>query len=359
MILNTISTRVTMARLCCDVDVGALAINLVGVIGQRQINFCGIILPPRPSDLVGVLHKIFEGTSKYSSEGTTDASLVYRTGDVLLSSGRELRYEDTKILDGVIRKVYLSTSRRLVGYIFDKVRGYTPTVIGYAGSVKGLRENKRFNDDSVLVLGASYCYGGAEKNMYIAAVADGVSSLETGYEASSLAVRGFAARLLVSAFSEQFLNSSDVYESYRITAEEINKINQTLGRKAASTFTAAVFPVNGSLHIVHVGDTRAYMYGKEGLIQLTEDHKIPGTHMITKALGSNNYTPQIREVYFEPGNTLLLASDGLYEVVGSQGLRIILSKFTNTTILVKELLKNVIKKAGSDDASVGIMKRLI
>lgn len=359
MSLIPLSETVSLAKICCDSDVGALGINLIGVIEEREINFSGVILPRRPSDLQEVLHKLLKNAFKASSRELIDASLIYRSKNSFSTIGNELVYEDKKVLNGIVRKIYLANSHILIGYIFYKIRGHLPKIVGYAGSVKGSSKNKRFNDDAVIVLGANYCYGNTERSIYIAAVADGVSSLGSGYRASSLAIEKFVSRVLSLAYTEHNLDSSDIYESYITTAEEINRMNHTQSFKSATTLTAIVYPVKGLLYLVHVGDTRAYLFKEGELIQLTEDHKIPGTNMITRALGSGRYEPQTRSMYFEAGSTLLLASDGLYEVVGARGIIRVLTKFNNTTIIVKKLLKKVVKKRGKDDASVGIMRRII
>lgn len=351
--------KVTTARLCCDVDVGALALNLVGMIDNTTILFNGILLPSRINDLEKDLRKIIRNKTNISPEVFGSSSSVYVTGNNLVSIGKELVCENRGLTDGMINRVYLANSGRVLGNIFYKVKGMMPPVIGYAGSVKGRRGGKLFNDDSVLVLGAGYCHAGVEKNTYVVVVADGVSSLKTGYRASSLAVEGFVARVVSLAYTNYSINFSDVYKSYTETAEEINKVNQAYGVSSASTFTAMVFPVNGLAYIVHVGDTRAYLFNNNELVQLTEDHKIAGTNTITRALGSNNYEPQTQTIYFKPGTTVVLASDGLYEVVGVHLMKTLLTKFTNTTKVVEELLHVVVKKAGRDDASVGIIKRLI
>lgn len=352
-------TRVTTAKLCCDVDTGSLALNVVGTLEGAQLFFNGIVLPRKPGDLEGILRGIFDGVVGLGSMSVDSASLVYRAGDTFETFGNELWCEAARTSGGMVGKVYLTNSSRLVGYIFSRVRGYSPTMIGYAGSVKGSRRNKAFNDDSVIVLGASYCYGGAEKHVYVAAVADGVSSLEAGFKASSIAVKSFATKVVTSAYVNQSVDPSDIDESYRSTAEEVVRANQHHGRRSATTFTAAVYPVSGMLRIVHVGDTRAYLFYKGELLQLTEDHKIPGTHVITKALGNDVHEPQVFNTYFWPGAILVLASDGAYEIVGAHEMKHLLERLVNPAQVVGELIKMVVERAGGDDASVGIVKRLM
>ncbi|MEM4546567.1 MAG: PP2C family protein-serine/threonine phosphatase [Nitrososphaerota archaeon] len=359
MIPISMRPRVTTARLCCDVDVGSLALNIIGTLEGVQLFFSGIVLPKRLEDLEKVLHRMLKTGMELEPMELERASAVYKSGDTFRSFGGELRYEEVKTLGGTIGKVYLTNSSRLVGYILNGVMGYNPTMIGYAESVKGLKKNKAFNDDGVLVMGASYCYGGVEKHVYVGVVADGVSSLEMGFKASSIAIKKFVSSVISSAYVNQTIDPFDIDESYKRAADEVTRVNQHHKHRSATTLTAAVYPVSGMLRVVHVGDTRAYLFYDNELKQLTEDHKVPGTHIITKALGNVVYEPQVFDVHFQPGASLLLASDGAYEIVKEQEIKYLLEKFANPAMVAKELLKRVINRAGGDDASVGIIKKLM
>ena len=110
--------------------------------------------------------------------------------------------------------------------------------------------------------------------------------------------------------------------------------------------TAVCALVRGGLaHIAHVGDSRAYLITPESIEQVTRDHSLvqalveqgqltpeqakvsPDKNMITRALGvEEEVAVDYSEVYLGPGDSLLLCTDGLTNLVPDQELRqIILS----------------------------------
>jgi len=92
--------------------------------------------------------------------------------------------------------------------------------------------------------------------------------------------------------------------------------------------------------VVHVGDSRAYHYADGQLRQLTRDHTLIAElvaraliseerarrsrlrHLLSRAIGtSETVEPDIEELNFLPSQWLLLATDGLYGVLGEERIR--------------------------------------
>jgi len=61
--------------------------------------------------------------------------------------------------------------------------------------------------------------------------------------------------------------------------------------------------------VAHVGDSRAYRCGGSGLEQLTRDHG--SGSLLIQALGLGDVAPDVAVVGLEPGDRLLLCTDGL------------------------------------------------
>lgn len=100
-----------------------------------------------------------------------------------------------------------------------------------------------------------------------------------------------------------------------------------------TTLTAAVFD-GDKLHVVHVGDSRGYLFRDGGLRQLTEDHswiaeqlklgtmseeQARGSkfrHVITRSVGfEREVEVDTASVAVEPGDCLVLCSDGMSNYV--------------------------------------------
>lgn len=111
-----------------------------------------------------------------------------------------------------------------------------------------------------------------------------------------------------------------------------------------STVIAAVIS-KGRVLFANVGDSRLYLMRGATLTQLSVDdswaasmlragvdealvHNHPFRHLLTSALGSTQAQPlevQVQDVPLEPGDLLLLCSDGLYGMVSDDKMALILA----------------------------------
>lgn len=96
------------------------------------------------------------------------------------------------------------------------------------------------------------------------------------------------------------------------------------------TTAVAAFIFKDKLHVVNVGDSRAYLINELGIKQLTVDHSVvqsminngditkeqaiyhPSRNLITRSLGTGiNIPPDYFRFNIEPKDTILLCTDGL------------------------------------------------
>ena len=100
-------------------------------------------------------------------------------------------------------------------------------------------------------------------------------------------------------------------------------------------------------HIVHAGDSRAYLFRGGQIRQLTRDHSMvqqlvdsgqitreqaaahPQKNLITRALGvSANIVPEYNRCGIEKGDIILLCTDGLTNMVSDEEIALILQETT-------------------------------
>jgi PPM family protein phosphatase len=207
-----------------------------------------------------------------------------------------------------------------------------------AASLTDVGRQRSNNEDSFLYWEPSSDEDFRRKGR-LAVVADGMGGYEGGQEASRLAVEtvrsvydnAFGAspqETLVEAFASAHLNIQ------RFATEH----PQFYGMGTTCT---AVSIVEHQLCFAHVGDSRLYLIRGETITRLTRDHSYvgrlvesgivrsedaeshPQRHILTAALGSGrDVTPHVPEhpVALDPGDTLLLCSDGLWGLVGDPEL---------------------------------------
>jgi len=172
---------------------------------------------------------------------------------------------------------------------------------------------------------------------YLQLVADGVGGSAAGEVAS--ATTAYVVSALAAADPDAdpaTLLRAAVLEAHRQLREGVRRSPDRAGM--ATTLTAVVVH-DDRFHLVHVGDSRAYVLRAQELTRLTADHTLvqslidDGTLTETTAedfafrsvvLRSVNaespVEPDVSEVELRPGDRLLLCSDGLSDLVPDEGI---------------------------------------
>jgi serine/threonine protein phosphatase PrpC len=152
------------------------------------------------------------------------------------------------------------------------------------------------------------------------AIADGISSSPVSQVASAAAVRGFL---------EDYYGTSEAWTVRRAAQCVLAATNGWLhaqtqrgdgrfdkDRGHVCTFSALVFK-GREVHLLHVGDTRAYRVHPAALEQLSHDHRVRldgGQTYLGRALGISPHLEIDHACWpTEVGETFLLATDGAYE----------------------------------------------
>ena len=172
-------------------------------------------------------------------------------------------------------------------------------------------------------------------------VADGMGGHRGGEVASSLAVEAIAEACAASeAAPGERLREAVVAANQRIF-ERSQRDPKVAGM--GTTVVAVLLAREGSAWVVHVGDSRLYRLRRGAFETLTEDHSLvadlvrrgmlsaveaehhPRRHQLLRSVGCEPETePEVAALELEPGDRLLLCTDGLcgYAEPGSiaQGL---------------------------------------
>ena len=224
--------------------------------------------------------------------------------------------------------------------------------VGAATDIGQVREG---NEDSYLVVEPLY------------AVADGMGGHRGGEVASSLAletVQGMFERR-EGSLAEQ------VAEANRAVFDRSQNDRKVSGM--GTTLTAA--QVDGNrVHLVHVGDSRAYLLRGGELTQVTEDHTLvhrmvmegeiseeeaethPHRSIVTRAIGvDRNIQVDERDLEVAPGDRLLLCTDGLTGMISEGQIREILLETPDPQEAVDELVKGANRAGGIDNITALIL----
>lgn len=145
----------------------------------------------------------------------------------------------------------------------------------------------------------------------LAIVSDGVGSVADG---------GFASSVATAELGNWFDSLQQVNERTGLEMRNhvmyldsyIKELSERNFKDAASTFTAMLI-VEGRYYIVHLGDTRVYEYGADGILaQITTD-QVSSSGRLRGFIGKpDSILPEFVEGSSD-GKTMLLCSDGMYK----------------------------------------------
>jgi PPM family protein phosphatase len=197
-------------------------------------------------------------------------------------------------------------------------------------------------------------------------VADGMGGAQAGEVASRIAAESFEEGLGDGA-PEQELARAALTANRRI----FDLAREDSSRSGMGTTLTGAMVSGDEVSIVHVGDSRAYLYRDGELRQLTRDHSLveelrrqgqltseeaeehPQRSIITRALGPE---PQVElDVHTHqarPGDVFLLCSDGLTSMVREDRVREILSSSPDLREAADRLVREANDRGGRDNITV-------
>ncbi|MGH1345546.1 MAG: PP2C family protein-serine/threonine phosphatase [Nannocystales bacterium] len=131
------------------------------------------------------------------------------------------------------------------------------------------------------------------------------------------------------------------------------------------------------LFLVHVGDSRAYLYRDEKLHRLTRDHTLAQqlvdgnamseeeakssrlAHVLVNAMGgtSDDLTVELHRMELQLDDQLLFCSDGLYDMIGDAAIEAHLAEHERPVGDVVELLVGAANAAGGRDNVTVVLAR--
>lgn len=184
------------------------------------------------------------------------------------------------------------------------------------------------------------------------ALADGVSSSPRAQEASQTAVLEFLDEYFCTA-STLSIGNSAAQVLHAINSWFCGQNRRVLDDGLITTFTAIV--VKGrTAHVVHAGDSRAWLVRGNQARALTTDHerRHNGQWVLTRGLGID---PHLELEYsrhaLQVGDRLLLTSDGVHRDLGSDALAALIGEADDLEAASAAVVKAALAAGSEDNAS--------
>ena len=177
------------------------------------------------------------------------------------------------------------------------------------------------------------------ERLAVGVVCDGMGGARAGNIASLVAVETFVDALKAAPQGEE--------QPAAVLSRAAEAANAAVFHRAATdpdcrgmgTTMVAALVVERMAYLLNIGDSRAYHVNDQGIARLTRDHSVvedmvargditpeearnhPRKNLITRALGSEEHIrADLYEKELQPGDFLLLCSDGLSNIVTDQEL---------------------------------------
>lgn len=207
-----------------------------------------------------------------------------------------------------------------------------------------------------------------------------------GHESGEIASK-MAVKKIIEGYSnarKQWDRQSALELAVRHANRAIYDANDGKEKEARMGTTVAVVVIgdDGKWHSIHRGDTRIYNFAQRGPAQVGRDHSkvmdmvADGSlntqdifdhsenNKINKILGNRsdeefNFNRCGYRGQLQPGESLLLCSDGLWEMLRDNGGRVIapfLKGFGDVGDRIRNLISAANKAGGGDNISVGILE---
>jgi serine/threonine protein phosphatase PrpC len=257
----------------------------------------------------------------------------------------------------------------------QNAEGPIKLVIG-TGLDPGIKRKDKPNEDRLLAIQGTLASDMRAQPFGLFVVADGIGGHANGQEASRLAIQMIRDVIIPALLSDVKIDDEQAAELLKDAVQEANQAvceyNQMYKSDIGTTVTAALL-VGKSISVANVGDSRTYVHSEHnGLTKVTRDHSVvarlvengsitaedvyshPRRNEIYRSLGHKVVLDvDMYRVPFEREMTLLLCSDGLWEMVRDSHIQEILNTtLPHSTKASKALVQAALEGGGQDNISV-------
>ena len=196
------------------------------------------------------------------------------------------------------------------------------------------------------------------------AVADGMGGHNAGEVASATAVEVYAEAMRAGHVSAVSIHQA--VESANTAVHE-KSLRSPEFSGMGTTFTALA-QAGRTMHIAHVGDSRAYLLRNDTIMRLTMDHTLvedmvmkglitareakyhPKRNIITRALGTNDQVDvDLIQIEMERGDVFFLCTDGLSNHVEDREILEISRRETGWQDKLRALVERALEQGGNDN----------
>lgn len=207
---------------------------------------------------------------------------------------------------------------------------------------------------------------------HLVMIADGIGGNQSGDVAAEMTIKRLGHHFKMDS-------PADPLEAIRWFAREVQIVNDQILKKSkekityqgmGTTMVAAII-FKKTLVVANIGDSRGYLLHRSTLTQVTIDHslvnelvisgditeeealELPQSNIITRAIGiSKDAQIEVNRFDFNPGDQLLMCSDGLFKTVSKRNMVEVLRQPISLKAKCAQLVDMANSAGGPDNITV-------
>jgi len=215
----------------------------------------------------------------------------------------------------------------------------------------------------------------ARSHGYLFAVADGVGGMDLGEVASSTAISVLTEEFAKAQPSAMLISLLPRLIQYANAAVHDRTLAREFrGKKMATTLVACALRHDQAI-VSHVGDSRCYLVRNGHAKQITQDHTwvneqrkmglisadeiaaSEARHVLIRSLGPEMFvSPDTTALTLQPGDVLVLCSDGLHDEMSATEMAAIVSQNRDMNEVARELVARAVEIDGNDNTTAQVIR---
>ena len=199
-------------------------------------------------------------------------------------------------------------------------------------------------------------------------VADGMGGYTGGEYASTMVVDTISKVVNEATEMSTEVLENAILQANRMVYEKSQSYKELEGM---GTTAVVAYVQEDTLYWAHVGDSRLYIYGSEGLLRMTKDHSMvqqlveagtiteeevihhPKRNMLTRAIGVyETVEVDTGVVEVHQNDRILLCSDGLSGYIEESKIELVLSEENNESRALEDLVHLVYDAGARDNVTI-------
>jgi protein phosphatase len=220
-----------------------------------------------------------------------------------------------------------------------------------------------------------------ERGLFI--VADGMGGHAAGAAAAKLVVETLPG-LVLNGYSQLAKNGRPITDveigqalrkaAIKLNSKVHNEGNTDLDKRGMGATVVLASFIEKWVFLMHLGDSRAYIWRRTHFQQLTEDHTVgtmllkmnqitpeelakkPVLHRLSRCVGMEGEAkPDVQKMIVHPGDRLLLCSDGLTKMVSDERLAEILGGVDDPEVICNQFIAAAKAGGGQDNITAVVI----